>query len=65
MQEAICEAAPALSAGLNWRGFSKATSVLSRCSRRSRYDLEEMRQTEAAWRGWLRQRGDVVFQRAA
>lgn len=65
MREAICEAAPALSAGLNWRGFSKATSVLSRCSRRSRYDLEEMRQTEAAWRGWLRQRGDVVFQRAA
>lgn len=56
MREAISEAAPALSAGLNWRGFSTAPSVLSQCSRRSGRHLEELRQTEEAWRCWLRQR---------
>ncbi|HJP30448.1 MAG: hypothetical protein QF689_05280 [Candidatus Latescibacteria bacterium] len=56
MREAIAEAAPALSAGLNWEGFATAPSVLSRSSRHSERDLQEMLSTEEAWRLWLRQR---------
>ncbi len=66
MREAVAEAAPALSSGLNWGGFAAAPSVLARCSRRSGRDLEELRTSEEAWRNWLREGvGAQLVQRAA
>ena len=66
MREAVAEAAPALSSGLNWEGFAAAPSVLARCSRRSGRDLEELRTSEEAWRNWLREEvGAQLVQRAA